>query len=95
LALDVNKDGSISLEELKAGLGGREDGETLYSLLKAADLDKSGQIDYTEFIAATLDAHTYMKFDYLKSAFDIFDRDGSGKIDAEEIVNILGHCEME
>jgi calcium-dependent protein kinase len=41
-ALDVNGDGSISLDELKVGLGEREDGETLYNLLKAADTDKSG-----------------------------------------------------
>jgi len=41
-ALDVNGDGSISLDELKEGLGQRENGETLYNLLKAADTDKSG-----------------------------------------------------
>jgi calcium-dependent protein kinase len=55
-ALDVNGDGSISLDELKVGMGDRENGDTLYNLLKAADTDNSGQIDYTEFIAATLDA---------------------------------------
>jgi calcium-dependent protein kinase len=89
-ALDVNGDGSISLEELKEGLAEKENGETLYNMLKAADTDNSGEIDYTEFIAATLDAQTYMRNDYLRSAFDIFDVDGSGKIDAEEIVRILG-----
>jgi Ca2+-binding EF-hand superfamily protein len=41
-ALDVNGDGSISLEELKVGLGSMENGETLYNLLKAADTDNSG-----------------------------------------------------
>ena len=63
--------------------------------MKAADLDNSGQIDYTEFIAATLDAQVYMKYENLRSAFDVFDRDGSGKIDAQEIVSILGTCEQE
>ena len=90
LSLDANKDGSISLEELKIGLGQRENGQTLYELLKAADLDNSGKIDYTEFIAATLDAKTYMKYDNLRCAFDVFDRDGSGKIDASEVFKILG-----
>lgn len=93
-ALDVNGDGSISLDELKVGMGDRENGDTLYNLLKAADTDNSGQIDYTEFIAATLDAQTYMRNDYLRTAFDIFDKDGSGKIDAEEIVQILGSGEV-
>lgn len=94
-ALDVNGDGSISLDELKVGMGDRENGDTLYNLLKAADTDNSGQIDYTEFIAATLDAQTYMRNDYLRTAFDIFDKDGSGKIDAEEIVQILGSGEVQ
>lgn len=94
-ALDVNGDGSISLDELKVGMGDRENGDTLYNLLKAADTDNSGQIDYTEFIAATLDAQTYMRDDYLRTAFDIFDKDGSGKIDAEEIVQILGSGEVQ
>ena len=40
--LDVNGDGSISLDELKEGLGKKENGETLYKLLKAADTDNSG-----------------------------------------------------
>lgn len=85
-ALDENGDGSISLDELKAAMGDRENGETLYNLLKGADTDNSGQIDYTEFLAATLDAQTYMRNDYLRTAFEIFDKDGSGKIDAEEII---------
>lgn len=94
-ALDVNGDGSISLDELKDGLGQRENGETLYNLLKAADTDNSGQIDYTEFLAATMDARTYLRNDYLRTAFDIFDKDGSGKIDASEIVQILGSGEVQ
>jgi Ca2+-binding EF-hand superfamily protein len=35
-----------------------------------------------------------MRNDYLRTAFDIFDKDGSGKIDAEEIVQILGSGEV-
>jgi calcium-dependent protein kinase len=58
-------------------------------LLKSADTDGSGEIDYTEFIAATIDANIYMREDYLRTAFDMFDTDKSGKIDNEEIVRLL------
>jgi calcium-dependent protein kinase len=95
VALDYNGDGSLSLEELKKGLGNRENGETLYKLLEAADTDKSGEIDYTEFIAATLDAQTYLRNDYLRTAFDLFDKDGSGMIDADEICQILDGGEVQ
>ena len=89
MALDKNGDGSLSFEELKAGLGHKENAETLLEILKGADTDNSGSIDYTEFIAATLDAQTYLRDDYLKTAFDMFDKDGSGKIDKDEIRQLL------
>lgn len=50
-------------------------------MLKAADTDGSGDINYTEFIAATLDANIFMNEGYLRQAFNMFDKDGSGKID--------------
>ena len=55
-ALDKNGDGTITISELQSGLGHKENAETLMSLLKAADTDNSGSIDYTEFLAATMDA---------------------------------------
>lgn len=88
-SLDVNGDGSLSLEELRTALGGQEGGESLYNMLKAADTDNSGEIDYTEFIAATIDTNIFLRDDYLKSAFQMFDKDGSGKIDNEEVVALL------
>jgi len=42
ISLDKNGDGSLSLDELKVGLGKMENGETLMQLLKAADTDNSG-----------------------------------------------------
>ena len=74
---------------MKAGLGHKENADTLLGLLKGADTDNSGSIDYTEFIAATLDAQTYLRDDYLRTAFDMFDKDGSGKIDKNEIIQLL------
>lgn len=64
-------------------------------LLKAADTDQSGQIDYTEFIAATLDAQVFLRNDYLRTAFDMFDKDKSGKIDIGEICQMLGQEGMQ
>jgi calcium-dependent protein kinase len=61
----------------------------LFELLKGADTDLSGSIDYTEFLAATIDAQIYMRDDYLRTAFDMFDKDKSGKIDKNEIISLL------
>lgn len=61
----------------------------MFELLKGADTDLSGSIDYTEFLAATIDAQIYMRDDYLRTAFDMFDKDKSGKIDKNEIISLL------
>lgn len=59
--LDKNGDGSISFDELQTGLGKRENGEQLLNILKAADTDGNGTINYTEFLAATMNATTFLK----------------------------------
>ena len=45
--LDRDGNGSISMEELKAGLGERENAEELLRILQAADTDGNGSINYT------------------------------------------------
>jgi calcium-dependent protein kinase len=94
VSLDKNGDGCLTLDELRFGLKDKENGETLLELLKAADTDGSGEINYTEFIAATIDANIFLREDYLRTAFDMFDVDGGGTIDAEEIISLLQGDEL-
>lgn len=88
-ALDKNGDGTITFKELQSGLGHKENAQTLMNLLRAADTDNSGSIEYTEFLAATMDAQVYLRDDYLRTAFTMFDKDGSGKIDKNEVLAML------
>jgi calcium-dependent protein kinase len=89
MSLDVNGDGSLTLEELKKGLAGKQNGEDLLAIMKGADTDNSGEINYTEFLAATIDANVFLREDYLRTAFNMFDKDRSGKIDNEEVIALL------
>lgn len=66
LSLDVNGDGSLTLEELRKGLGGKENGDELIAIMEGADTDGSGEINYTEFLAATIDANVFLREDYLR-----------------------------
>ena len=88
-ALDVNGDGSLTLDELRAGLTEMKNGDEIMELMRAADTDKSGTINYTEFLAATMDAQVFMREENLRQAFMMFDKDSSGKIDAKEIIELL------
>ena len=54
IQLDVNGDGSLSLDEIQAGLKDRKDAGNIMDMIRAADTDGSGDINYTEFIAATM-----------------------------------------
>jgi len=59
-------------------------------VLSSIDTDQSGQINYTEFIAATMEKSVYLKEEKLWACFKMFDKDGSGKISAEELKEALG-----
>jgi len=66
-------------------LGDRENGAELAEILRGADTDKNGTINYTEFLAATIEATTFLREEYIKTAFKMFDADSSGKIDSGEL----------
>ena len=89
---DTNGDGMLSLEEVKKAISHNK-GISLSNveqIFKSIDTDNSGNIDYTEFIAASLDKNIYLQENKLYEAFKLFDVDGSGKISKDEIAYILG-----
>jgi len=92
MALDANGDGLLTVNEMKEGLGRcglKEIPSDLQQIMEEVDSDGSGVIDYTEFLAATLDKKVYMAEDVCWQAFRIFDRDGNGKISRNEIAVVL------
>jgi len=91
--LDENGDGLLTSKELREGItkaGFEEVPADLQQILEDVDSDGSGMIDYTEFLAATLDKQMYLQEDICWAAFRVFDRDGDGKISKEEIAQVLG-----
>ena len=48
-------------------------------------MNNDGHIDYSEFIAATLSAHSTRGENLLKGAFMQYDKDGNGKLSCKEI----------
>jgi calcium-dependent protein kinase len=91
-ALDNNGDGLLTSVEMRDGLakcGLKEVPTDLQAILQDVDADGSGVIDYTEFLAATLDKKLYLQEQQCWSAFRVFDRNGDGRISLEELKHVL------
>lgn len=59
------------------------------------DVNNTGHICYTEFIAATLESHGHIEEERVAEAFDRIDSDDSGFISRENLIGICGgNCSM-
>jgi len=91
--LDKNGDGEICIDEFRNGLTtltGKAADE-VKEVFDKLDADKNGNINYTEFIAATMSQSMYLKEEKIYQAFKMFDKDGNGRISPDEIKNVLGN----
>jgi len=89
--LDKNGDGMLSPQEVKEGLAnlGMNVPPGLEEILKNVDSNGSGNIDYSEFLAATIDKQVLMRRDVCWEAFRVFDTNGDGKLSLEELRQLL------
>ena len=94
---DTDGGGSIDTDELETvmrSLGQDPTPAELKKMVATADADGSGDIDFYEFV--TLIAHKMAKDaesgndpERIKNAFDVFDENGDGVIDAQEMRRIM------
>jgi calcium-dependent protein kinase len=86
IALDVNQDGTLTLKEIQDGLSKLDNCNIdIEEVFNSIDTDRSGVINYTEFLAATIDKSLYLQEEKLIQAFKVLDKDSSGKISLKEI----------
>ena len=91
IKIDLNSDGKIEKHELIQGFqkfwGMSEDEvkEKVDIIFANIDTDFNGFIEYEEFVRAAVNPAIFMSLNYLKFAFNYFDRDSSGDITFEEI----------
>ncbi|KAK1320671.1 Calcium-dependent protein kinase 28 [Acorus calamus] len=94
-AIDVDKNGAISLEEMRHALEKdvpwKLKESRVLEILQAIDSNTDGLVDFSEFVAATLHVHQLQEHDSEKwqirsqAAFEKFDVDRDGYITPEEL----------
>ncbi|PIA58366.1 hypothetical protein AQUCO_00500352v1 [Aquilegia coerulea] len=94
-AIDVDKNGSISLEEMRQALAKdlpwKMKEPRVLEIVEAIDSNTDGFVDFSEFVAATLHVHQLEEHDTDKwqvrsqAAFEKFDVDRDGFITPEEL----------
>ena len=92
-AMDVNGDGKLSKQEIKNGyleyFGKSLTDEQIDDMFAQVDADGNGEIDYSEFVVATMNEKNLLSNNKLHTAFKMFDKDGGGSISTDEIKQVL------
>ena len=89
-ALDMDHDGLITMEELKRELGVRYGEKEIESWFQKFDVDETGTLNYTEFLAATIERRFGEREERIVEAFEVFDKDSSGFITPDNLREVVG-----
>merc|ERR1712087_569146 len=93
--LDKDGDGYLDVDELKLllldmGFAPHTAAEEAKTMLKAADGNNDGQVDFEEFKAVWHRKLLSQHDQYIHRVFAVFDDNGDGYIDAKELQSVLG-----
>lgn len=93
--LDKNQDGEIQIDQLKEGLKNTfnitdlKAEEYANSIFANLDKNKSGSLNFSEFVTGTVKLSKIYTIQYLKSMFDEMDTNKDGYVSEKELNNLI------
>lgn len=89
--LDTNGDGKLSYQELEQGYKylNLSSKDQIQEIITNCDSDKSGYIDFTEFITAATNWNLVCQKEQLQNAFSTYDHSNDGFLSIEELKNSM------
>mmetsp|Transcript_37685 Transcript_37685/g.27771 ORF Transcript_37685/g.27771 Transcript_37685/m.27771 type:complete len:166 (+) Transcript_37685:939-1436(+) len=95
LKLDENKDGLLELEQLNSLLSPYLSKQQIEKIFKAMDLDQSGKIQFSEFLASTISQAVFLQEQNLKDAFNSLDTDLKGYFTIQDLINVVENSSVD
>lgn len=97
-SMDANQDGTLSAEELQEGL--EKSGISglpcdIPRLVEMLDTSHNGAVDYSEFLAGTINQRECLQEGVLWEAFRAFDKNGDGTISPTELQEVVQDGEVQ
>ena len=90
IALDIDNSGALSFAEIENALKHLPFVNTdILDIIEGLDCDRNGKIDYSEFLASSLDISICSNSEKLFEAFKIFDSNRDDMISADELRTLL------
>lgn len=71
-------------------MGAAEAEEEVSKIMQQVDKNNSGAIDYSEFVAASINRQQVLSQKRLETAFKTIDKDGSGSLSVDELKQLFG-----
>jgi len=84
--IDIKCNGMLDIDEMRKAIGNRGVVEDIFNSI---DIEHSGFIEFTKFVAANIDKNIYLNERRLKDAFKIFDLNQNGKINKKDVQDFL------
>lgn len=94
LALDHDMKGALSVDQVEQEIQGLDCDAAIKLDLKNMVheiADDSGEINYTQFLAANMDKQKYIQEEACRAAFVLFDVDGDGLITRDDLAAVFSH----
>ena len=96
MAIDTDEDGLLTKEDLmtafaKTGRNPEEAEQIVEQIMKNADKTGSGEIDYSEFLTASISKRKFFTEERLTMAFKLFDHDEKGYISTQDLNEIFNN----
>ena len=89
--IDIDCTGMLTGDEIKTYLQKHHrtdiSRQALEQLIDELDTFGNGRVNYSEFLAATINARTFFTENKLRSVFSMFDTDNTGKITNKNMIN--------